>query len=144
MALGATLAGAAISNATIALVHGMARPLGAHFHVPHGAATGILLAPVVRFGLGAAPERYAAIARAAGAATDADPDAEAGARLGDWIERLVIEIGIPRLGAQGIAREAFEAALPAMADAALASNGPEFNCRAATAQQIVALYEEAW
>lgn len=144
MALGATLAGAAISNATIALVHGMARPLGAHFHVPHGAATGILLAPVVRFGLGAAPERYAAIARAAGAATDAHPDAEAGARLVEWIEGLVIEIGIPRLGAQGIAREAFDAALEPMADAALASNGPEFNCREASRAQIVALYEEAW
>ncbi|ADB51146.1 iron-containing alcohol dehydrogenase [Conexibacter woesei] len=144
MARGATLAGAAISNATIALVHGMARPLGAHFHVAHGAATGILLAPVVRFGLGATPERYAAIARAAGAAGDQHPDEEAGERLVDWIERLVAEIGIPRLGAQGIAPEAFAAALEPMADAALASNGPEFNCREASRDQIVAIYREAW
>lgn len=144
MALGATLAGAAISNATIALVHGMARPLGAHFHVAHGAATGILLAPVVRFGLIAAPARYAAIARAAGAATDAHSDAEAGERLVDWIEGLAIEIGIPRLGAQGIDADAFAAALEPMADAALASNGPEFNCREASRAEIVDLYKEAW
>ena len=34
--LGAMLAGAAFSNASVALVHGMSRPIGAHFHVPHG------------------------------------------------------------------------------------------------------------
>ncbi|MDW5596921.1 iron-containing alcohol dehydrogenase [Conexibacter stalactiti] len=144
MAFGATLAGAAISNATIALVHGMARPLGAHFHVPHGAATGILLAPVVRFGLGAAPERYAAIARAAGAAGSEDPDGEAGELLVAWLDALTAQIGIPRLSGYGIAPDAFEAALGPMADAALASNGPEFNCREADREQIVALYREAW
>ena len=36
MMLGATQAGMAFSNASVALVHGMSRPLGAHFHVPHG------------------------------------------------------------------------------------------------------------
>jgi alcohol dehydrogenase class IV len=144
MAFGATLAGAAISNATIALVHGMARPLGAHFHVPHGAATGVLLAPVVRFGLSAAPERYAAIARAAGAATAGDPDTEAGELLLAWLDRLTTQIGIPRLRGHGMTPEAFEAALGPMADAALASNGPEFNCREATHEQIVTLYREAW
>ena len=30
MMLGATLAGAAFSNASVALVHGMSRPIGAH------------------------------------------------------------------------------------------------------------------
>ena len=34
MMLGATLAGMAFSNASVALVHGMSRPIGAFFHVP--------------------------------------------------------------------------------------------------------------
>ncbi|MBT7905785.1 MAG: iron-containing alcohol dehydrogenase, partial [Porticoccaceae bacterium] len=36
MMLGATLAGVAFSNASVALVHGMSRPIGAFYHVPHG------------------------------------------------------------------------------------------------------------
>src|SRR6185312_4627569 len=36
MMLGATTAGMAFSNASVALVHGMSRPIGAFFHVPHG------------------------------------------------------------------------------------------------------------
>jgi alcohol dehydrogenase class IV len=144
MALGATVAGAAFSNSSIGLVHGMARPLGAHFHVPHGAATGALLAPVVRFGLDAAPARYAAVDRALGAADDDVPDGEAGERLVAQIEQLAGDIGIPRLGARGIDADAFEAALGAMADAALASPGPGTNCRPATREQVVSLYREAW
>jgi alcohol dehydrogenase class IV len=37
--LGATQAGIAFTNASVALVHGMSRPIGAHFHVPHGLPT---------------------------------------------------------------------------------------------------------
>ena len=34
--LGALQAGIAFSNSSVALVHGMSRPVGANFHVPHG------------------------------------------------------------------------------------------------------------
>ena len=37
--LGATLAGAAFANASVALVHGMSRPIGAHFHLPTACPT---------------------------------------------------------------------------------------------------------
>ena len=43
MMLGATQAGLAFSNASVALVHGMSRPIGAHFHVPHGLSNAMLL-----------------------------------------------------------------------------------------------------
>ncbi len=43
MMLGATLAGVAFSNASVALVHGMSRPIGAFFHVPHGLSNAMLL-----------------------------------------------------------------------------------------------------
>ncbi|TVM24725.1 alcohol dehydrogenase, partial [Oceanidesulfovibrio marinus] len=35
MLLGQMLAGFAFSNASVALVHSMSRPLGAHFGIPH-------------------------------------------------------------------------------------------------------------
>ena len=39
MMLAATQAGIAFSNSSVALVHGMSRPIGAHFHVAHGFRT---------------------------------------------------------------------------------------------------------
>src|SRR3546814_9806674 len=46
MMLGATQAGIAFSNSSVALVHGMSRPVGAHFHVPHGLSNAMLLPTV--------------------------------------------------------------------------------------------------
>ncbi len=37
--LGASLAGIAFSNRSVALIHGMARPIGVFFHVAHGLTT---------------------------------------------------------------------------------------------------------
>ncbi len=54
MMLGATQAGLAFSNASVALVHGMSRPIGAHFHVPHGLSNAMLLPAITRFSVGAA------------------------------------------------------------------------------------------
>src|SRR3546814_8268542 len=55
----ATQAGIAFSNASVALVHGMSRPIGAHFHVPHGLSNAMLLPTVTRWSLDAALDRYA-------------------------------------------------------------------------------------
>ena len=38
MLLGSCQAGMAFSNSSVTLIHGMSRPLGARFHIPHGAA----------------------------------------------------------------------------------------------------------
>ena len=66
MSLAALEAGIAFCNASVALVHGLARPLGAHFGVPHGLANAVLLAPVCRFTAPAAPQRYRDVATALG------------------------------------------------------------------------------
>ncbi len=71
MMLGATQAGMAFCNASVALVHGMSRPIGAHFHVPHGLSNAMLLPTVTRFSLDAALPRYAEAARLAGFAAQA-------------------------------------------------------------------------
>ena len=49
MMLAANQAGIAFSNASVALVHGMSRPIGAHFHVPHGLSNAMLLPAVTAF-----------------------------------------------------------------------------------------------
>ena len=66
MMLGAMQAGMAFTNSSVALVHGMSRPIGAHFHVPHGLSNAMLLPAVTRFGLDRATARYAEAGRRLG------------------------------------------------------------------------------
>src|SRR5699024_6676460 len=66
MLLGSCYAGIAFSNASTNLAHAVGRPLGARFHIPHGLSVALVLPFVMRFGLEAAPYRYAQIAVALG------------------------------------------------------------------------------
>ncbi|MEL0211261.1 MAG: iron-containing alcohol dehydrogenase, partial [Novosphingobium sp.] len=81
MMVGAHHAGIAFSNASVALVHGMSRPVGAFFHVPHGLSNAMLLPAITAFSAPAALPRYAACARAMGAASAEEGDQSAVARL---------------------------------------------------------------
>jgi alcohol dehydrogenase class IV len=143
--LGAMLAGAAFSNASVALVHGMSRPIGAHFHVPHGLSNAVLLPTVTRWSVGGAQERYATIARSMGLADAGASDEQATTRLVDELDALNADLGVPRLGElDGVEREHFDRVKGDMAEAALASGSPGFNPRVPTAEEIVALYDEAF
>ena len=102
--LGSYQAGLAFGNASVALVHGMSRPIGACFHVAHGMSNAVLLGPVMEFSLSGNPERYAEIAAAIGenvAGLDDMAAAEAGARA---VRRMIKHLEIPRLRDLGIER----------------------------------------
>ncbi len=79
---GATLAGIAFSNSSVALVHGLSRPIGAHFHVPHGLSNAMLLPTVTAFSAPAAVSRYARCALAIGATVEGEGEQAAVARPG--------------------------------------------------------------
>ncbi len=66
MMLAATQGGMAFSNSSVCLVHGMSRPMGAVFHIPHGLSNAMLLPAVTRFSIPGAVDRYATIARTMG------------------------------------------------------------------------------
>lgn len=142
MMLGATLAGLAFSNASVALVHGMSRPIGAHFHVPHGMSNAMLLPAVTRFSLNAALPRYAESARLAGFARADDADQLAGARLIEALEAINAELEVPTPQGFGVARADWDALLPKMAEQALASGSPGNNPAVPDAAEIVKIYEE--
>jgi alcohol dehydrogenase class IV len=142
-AIGALEAGLAFSNASVALVHGMSRPLGAVFGVPHGIANAMLLPVVTRYSVGAAPERYRDVAEALGVRVDG-PDAAAAAQRGlGAIEELCRTLGIPTLSGYGIDPAELEREAPKMAEDALASGSPANNPRVPSAEEIVELYRQA-
>jgi alcohol dehydrogenase class IV len=141
---GATLAGLAFSNSSVALVHGMSRPLGAHFHVPHGLSNAMLLPAITAFGLEAGLARYAEASRVMGLAPAGASDAEAGALLLDELRALNDELGVPTPRNYGIPQERFDSLLELMAEQALASGSPGNNPRVPSAAEIVALYREVY
>jgi len=141
---GATLAGLAFSNASVALVHGMSRPLGAHFHVPHGLSNAMLLPAVTRYSLGAALPRYAEAARVMGLVPDGEGDQAAGAALVAELEALNRDLAVPTPAAWGIAEAEWAPLLPLMADQALASGSPANNPRVPGRAEIVELYRAVY
>jgi len=144
MMRGATLAGLAFSNASVALVHGMSRPVGAHFHVPHGLSNAMLLPAVTAFGLEVGRARYAEAARVMGLASEAEGDQSAAVKLLAELRALNRDLQVPSPAAYGIAAAKWEAVLPTMAAQALASGSPGNNPRVPDAGQIIALYREAY
>jgi alcohol dehydrogenase class IV len=141
---GATLAGLAFSNSSVALVHGMSRPIGAHFHVPHGLSNAMLLPAVTAFGLQAGLARYAGAARIMGLARSDASDYAAGQALLQELRALNQELGVPGPRDYGIDATRYEALLPLMAEQALASGSPGNNPRVPDAGEIMALYREVY
>jgi alcohol dehydrogenase class IV len=144
MMLAATQAGMAFSNASVALVHGMSRPLGAHFHIPHGLSNAMLLPAVTAFSVQSAVDRYAECARAMGVAQAHDSDEEAVAHLVSALHRRNKELQVPSPKEWGVPEEQYFALLGTMATQALASGSPANNPRLATATEIEQLYRQAW
>jgi len=145
MMLAATLGGMAFANSSVALVHGMSRPIGAVFHVPHGLSNAMLLPVVTRFSLPGAESRYAVVARTMKLCDAGIADADAARALISGLERLNTSLQIPRIReAHGVEQASFEKALSKMADDALASGSPANNPVVPTAGEIIRLYQEAW
>ena len=142
--LGALQAGIAFTNSSVALVHGMSRPIGSYFHVPHGVSNATLLTTIMDFSLIGNPARYADVAGAMGADINGLTGlaaAESGARA---VKRLIKDIKIPSLLELGIDRAKLDELAPKMTEAAIASGSPGNNPRQATAEEIIELYESAY
>jgi len=142
--LAATFGGLAFSNASIALVHAMSRPLGSLFHVPHGMSNAMLLPSVTEFSRPAALARYATCARVIGVADDAASDDKASAALVAGLYAYNIRLDVPTMSGFGIDKDAYTAAAAHMAEDAVRSGAPNNNPRVGSAQEITDLYHEAW
>ena len=144
MMLGSTLAGVAFSNASVALVHGMSRPIGAFYHVPHGLSNAMLLPAVTEYSIPAAPERYADCARAMGVAEVSDSDDQANAKLMTELYAINEELQVPTPEQFGISREHFFGNLEIMAEQAIGSGSPGNNPRVPSAEEIIQIYKKLW
>ncbi|MBU5435399.1 iron-containing alcohol dehydrogenase [Pseudoflavonifractor sp. MSJ-37] len=94
MALGSVLAGVAMDQAGLGLVHTVSSPLCTFFHMAHGEANAVLLKYCMRYNLIARPERYADIAGLLGVDTAGMSTWQAAEASVAAVERLLDETGV--------------------------------------------------
>lgn len=140
MLLGAMLAGQAFTNSPVGAVHGMAYPLGALFHIPHGASNALMLEPVLRYNVSAAAPLYAELGDVIGANATGGFSERADAFIARLME-IVAATGVERrLSQLGISHND----LPRMAEDALkAQRVMQNNPREVTYEAALAMYTEA-
>jgi alcohol dehydrogenase class IV len=142
--LGASLAGIAFSNSSVALIHGMARPIGAFFHVPHGLSIAMLMPAVIEFTAPSGPELYAGAARAMGLASEGESSQSAVTKLINEFIQFNVDLEVPTPKSYGIDPGRWTSLLGTMAEQSLASGSPANNPRLASVEEMQQLYKQAW
>ncbi|MCY6369446.1 iron-containing alcohol dehydrogenase [Clostridium ganghwense] len=144
LALGALEAGIAFNNSSVTLIHGMSRPIGALFHVPHGLANAMLFVECLNFAVEGAPERFANIAKTIGIYKNNMSDIEAAKELVSEIKKICYDINIPNLEEYGIERAEFFENIDKMSEDALASGSPANTIKQPEKQDIANIYKKIW
>ena len=142
--LAETLGGVAFSNASICLVHGMSRPLGSNFKVPHGLSNAMLLPTITEFSIDHAKNRYADCSRAGNFAAPEVDDNVACEKLIKGLYKINNDFDVPSMKAFGINEKNFEEELENMATDAEVSGAPNLNPRVPSVTEMVDLYGKAW
>ncbi|XXM72966.1 iron-containing alcohol dehydrogenase [Lysinibacillus sphaericus] len=140
MSLAALQGGMAFSNASVCLVHGMSRPIGALFHVPHGYSNAMLLPAVLEFSKDHCIDRLADIGRIFVKDSGHLTNEECAENALDSVKSLCRKLKIPNLKGWGIDEEAFTKAVGKMTEDAFISGSPGNNPRVPSKAELEELY----
>lgn len=144
MSVAALEAGIAFNNASVTIIHGMSRPIGALFHVAHGLSNAMLMKECLGFALEGAYDRFADLGRAIGVADATDEDKEAAEKFLSAIEGIVKELETPTLAEFGIDKEEFFKVIDKMAYDAMDSGSPQNTMREVSEEQVKQIYRNLW
>ena len=142
--MAATQGGMAFSNASVTLIHGMSRPIGAHFHVPHGMSNAMLLPAITEYSIPGAKPRYAQAAKAMQIAEPQDTDDQACTKLLDYLKQICAKLEVPTPKTFGIDQQTWQDKLNLMATQALASGSPNNNPVVPGKADIIRLYQQVY
>ncbi len=144
MSVAALEAGIAFNNASVTLIHGMSRPIGALFHVAHGLSNAMLMKECLSFALEGAYDRFADLGRNIGAAGAEDSDKEASEKFLNAVIALTQELETPTLAEFGIDKEVFFNVIEKMAYDAMDSGSPQNTQREITQADVEQMYRNLW
>lgn len=140
MSFAALEAGICINNSSVTLVHGMSRPIGALFHVPHGMSNAMLLKTCLGFALDGAYDRFAKLGYETGSASLSMSEKEAAEAFLREVDQLCRICEIPTILEYGIRKEDFLSSIDKMAEDAIASGSPGNTRKNVTKEDCVMLY----
>ncbi|MCI8605942.1 MAG: iron-containing alcohol dehydrogenase [Hungatella sp.] len=144
MSLAALEAGIAFNNSSVTIIHGMSRPIGALFHVPHGISNAMLLQVCLEYIVDGVEERFGDIAIRCGFAEADEGKSQAARKVLKAVKRLLDDIAIPGIRDYGISREQFFESIPKMARDAYASGSPSNTRKEITVEVMEELYRKLW
>jgi len=141
MQLAANMAGMAFTNTRLGIVHAIALPPSALFHIPHGIANAILLPYGMDFNLIGNPRKFVDIAYAMGENVSGMTVMEAAMLAPEAVRNLAIDIDAPRnLETVGAERES----IPKMAEDGMKSGHLAVNPRQVSIEDVVEIFEAAF
>jgi 1,3-propanediol dehydrogenase len=143
MSLAALEAGISFNNSSVTIVHGMSRPMGALFHVPHGLSNAMLLEECMNFAVDGAYDRFADIARNLGFAKD-ESDQEAAQIFLNELSKLLHDLNVPTMSEYGIDKDKYFSNIDKMAHDAYASGSPSNTIKETTVEDMIELYKKIY
>lgn len=144
MSIAALEAGICINNSSVTIVHGMSRPIGALFHVPHGMSNAMLLKECLSFAVSGAYEKFANLGRETGVASDSDSDETAAEKFIDSLQNICDVCEIPTLEQYGIDRDEYYSKISKMATDAVASGSPANTAKEVTVDDCIGIYKKLY
>lgn len=144
MSVAALEAGIAFNNASVTLIHGMSRPIGAMFHVAHGLSNAMLMKECLGFALEGAYDRFADLGRAIGVADVSDSEKQASEKFLNAVIKLTEELETPTLKQYGIDKEVFFNVIEKMSHDAMESGSPQNTRKEITQADVEQMYKNLW
>lgn len=144
MSIAALEAGICINNSSVTIVHGMSRPIGALFHVPHGMSNAMLLKECLSFAVSGAYEKFATLGRETGVASDSDSDETAAEKFIDSLQNICDVCEIPTLEQYGIDRDEYYSKISKMATDAVASGSLANTVKEVTVDDCIEIYKKLY
>lgn len=141
MSFAAYEAGVAINGSPTTIIHGMSRPIGACFHVPHGISNAMLAVECLRAVLEGCYEKFAALGIAIGVAKTSDTAKTGAEKFLAALEDLTLQLKVPTLREYGLDLEKFAAMEDKMAGDSVASGSPANCWKVLSKEEQIEIYE---
>jgi Alcohol dehydrogenase, class IV len=141
MATAAIEAGMAFNNSSVTIIHGMSRPIGALYHVPHGLSNAMLLDKCLRFAVSGCPEKFCQLAKEIGVYKEGMSIEEGADRFIESVSLLCKKLEIQTPAEFGIDKDDFISKTDKMATDAIASGSPANTRRNPSKDDIIEIYK---
>ncbi|MDD4369998.1 MAG: iron-containing alcohol dehydrogenase [Anaerostipes sp.] len=142
MAMAALEAGIAFNNSSVTIVHGMSRPIGALFHVPHGVSNALLLYDCMEYVLEGVLKRFSILGKAIKVASEKEEDTVAAQKFLRAIKDICKTCEIGGIKEYGVDKERFIELVPKMAKDAMISGSPGNTRMEIDEKDIIEIYRK--